>query len=77
MKKTDLKTGKFVKLESAGPLHKCEPLLPYMRMKRGRGWRSGKRLSLDEETMGFKGRCALVTRIKCTHKGGGLQADCI
>ena len=36
-----------------------------------------KHLSLDEMTMGFKGRCAMVTRIKCTPEGDGFQCDCI
>lgn len=77
--KTDPKTGKFVKLDAstAGPLHKLEPMLSYVRMKWGRGWRAGRDLALDEQTVGFKGRCALAVRIKNKNEGDGLQADCI
>ena len=79
MTKTDPKTGQFVKLDAntAGPLVKLEPMLSYMRMKWQRGWRPGKDLALDEETVGFKGRCSLVVRIKNKNEGDGLQADCI
>ena len=78
-KKTDPKTGNFVKLDAntAGPLHKLEPLLSYMRMRWKDGWRPSRDLALDEETIGFKGRCSLVVRIKNKGEGDGLQCDCI
>ena len=78
-KKADPKTGAFVKLnyETAGPLKKLEPMLSYCRYKWTSGWRPGKKLSLDEETQGFKGRSSLVTRIKYKREGDGFQADCI
>ena len=66
-----------VKEGATAPLVKCEPMLSYVRMKWGRGWRPGKCLSLDEETMGFKGRSGLVVRIKNKNEGDGLQVDCI
>ena len=77
--KTDPTTGKFVKLDAntAGPLHKLEPMLSYVQVKWKRGWRCGRDLALDEETIGFKGRCSLVVRIKNKNEGDGLQADCI
>jgi len=77
--KTDTKTGKFVKQEmsTAGPLNKLEPMLSYVRMKWGRSWRAGKLLSLDEQTIGYKGRCVLVVRIKDKGEGDGFQCDAI
>ena len=78
-KKTDPKTGKFVKqdMATAGPLNKLEPMISYVRMKWGRGWRAGMILSLDEQTIGYKGRCALVVRIKDKGEGDGFQCDAI
>ena len=78
-KKTDPDTGKFVKLVSAstGPLHKLEPMISYVRMKWGRGWRPAMRLSLDEQTIGYKGRSALAIRIKDKKEGDGYQLECI
>ena len=32
---------------------------------------------LDEMTLGFKGRCAMVSRIKCKREGDGFHCDCI
>ena len=78
-KKADPNTGEFMTLPfgAAGPLSKCEPMLSYARYKWGVSWLPGKRLSLDEETAGFKGRCALVVRIKNKTEGDGFQADAI
>ena len=78
-KKADPKTGEFMALPfaTAGPMAKCEPMLSYVRHKWGICWLPGKRLSLDEETAGFKGRSAMVTRIKNKREGDGFQCDCI
>ena len=61
-KKTDPATGEFVKLDwkTKGPMAKCEPMMSYCRYKWSKGWLPGKSLSLDEMTLGFKGRCALA-----------------
>ena len=64
-------------LSKRGPLFKLEHLLSFMRYKWPRGWRLGMHLSLDEMTVGFKGRCALVTRIKYKKEGDGFQCDAI
>ena len=60
--------GEFVRLDprTAGPLAKLEPMLSYCRGKWQTSWLPGVNLSLDEMTMGFKGRCALVTRTTST-----------
>lgn len=78
-KKTDPETGKFVPLrfEDKTPMHKLEPMLSYMRYRWEKGWRLGKNIALDEMTIGFKGRCALVTRIKYKREGDGFQCDAI
>ena len=62
-KKTDPTTGEFVKLDwkTKGPMAKCEPLMSYCRYKWLKGMLPGKGLSLDEMTLGFKGRCAPKT----------------
>lgn len=73
------KTGEveLTKLDwkTAGPLKKCEPLLSYCRLNWERRWLPGMHLSLDEMTLGFKGRCAMVTRIKYKREGDGFQCD--
>ena len=78
---TDPATGIFMPMQNnlskRGPLFKLEPLLSFMRYKWPRGWRLGMHLSLDEMTVGFKGRCALVTRIKYKKEGDGFQCDAI
>lgn len=76
---TDASSGEFkdIALEAAGPMNKLEPMLSYCRYKWQHGWLPGKMLSLDEMTMGFKGRCAMVTRIKYKKEGDGFQCDCI
>lgn len=76
---TDPVTGEFKKINftNAGPLIKLEPMLSYCRYKWGKCWLPGKNLSLDEMTMGFKGRSSMVTRIKYKKEGDGFQCDCI
>ena len=78
-KKTDATTGNFVPLHYSEktPLNKLEPMLSYMRYCWEKSWRVGKNISLDEMTVGFKGRCAMVTRIKYKKEGDGFQCDCI
>jgi hypothetical protein len=80
-KVADPATGEFKKINfaSAGPMRKLEPMLSYCRFKWGSCWLPGMNLSLDEMTMGFKGRCAMVTRIKYKKEGDadGFQCDCI
>ena len=63
--------------KTAGPLKKCEPLLSYCRLKWEHRWLPGMNLSLDEMTLGFKGRSALATRIKYKREGDGFQCDCL
>lgn len=71
--------GAFVKHDwrTAGPLSKLEPMLSYVRHKWQKCWVPGKCLSLDEMTIGFKGRHYLVTRIKYKKEGDGFQCDAI
>ena len=78
-RKTDPATGKFVPLHYSEKtkLNKLEPMLSYMRYCWEKNWRAGKNIALDEMTIGFKGRCALVTRIKYKKEGDGFQCDCI
>ena len=52
-------------------------MLSYCRGKWQANWLPGMNLSLDEMTMGFKGRSALVTRIKYKKEGDGFQCDAI
>ena len=66
-----------MRYEEKTPMYKLEPLLSYVRYKWKRGWRPGKNVALDEMTIGFKGRCAMVTRIKYKKEGDGFQCDCI
>ena len=53
-------------------------MLSYCHSKWRNGWRPGKSLSLDEETVGCTGRCAIATRIKGKAEAdSGFQFDAI
>lgn len=58
-------------------LFKLNPLLRETRLRCERLWRFGKKGSVDEMTIGFKGRSAMKLRITYKAEGDGFQFDAI
>eukprot|EP00959_Pyramimonas_sp_CCMP1952_P415432 8704856-Pyramimonas_sp.AAC.1 len=58
-----------------GKLGKIQELEDYLKKRCEELWRTGFKGSLDEQTIGFSGRCALKIRIKCKAEGDGFQCD--
>jgi hypothetical protein len=58
-----------------GNLTKLEPLMSMIKKRSMEMWEAGAKGSIDEQTIGFQGRCKLKTRIKYKVEGDGFQCD--
>ena len=65
------------KLQKKDPLWKVAPLLDHLRKNCQRCWVTGKWVSIDEQTIGFKGRHGLSLRITYKKEGDGYQCDAV
>ena len=61
----------------AQPLRKCEPLLSHVRRRAVELWVAGRKVSLDEQTIGFQGKSKYKMRIRYKRTGDGFQCDAI
>eukprot|EP00986_Skeletonema_menzelii_P001102 scaffold298_cov130-Skeletonema_menzelii.AAC.5 len=59
------------------PLFKVRPLLDELNTQARKMWRTGKWVSIDEQTLGFKGKSGLKLRISYKREGDGFQCDAL
>ena len=59
------------------PLWKVQHLLDKLNENASKMWIPGKWLSIDEQTLGFQGRCGLKLRISYKKEGDGFQCDAV
>ncbi len=59
------------------PLFKVRPLLDELNRQAKKMWLPGKFVSVDEQTIGFKGKHGLKLRISYKREGDGFQCDAI
>jgi hypothetical protein len=61
----------------SGPLFKLNPFLNTLKANCEKLWWPGQFLSLDKQTIGFRGRSKWKLRIKYKKEGDGFQADAL
>eukprot|EP00984_Skeletonema_dohrnii_P025939 scaffold15185_cov72-Skeletonema_dohrnii-CCMP3373.AAC.1 len=59
------------------PLYKVRPLLNELNYQAQKMWTTGKWVSIDEQTIGFKGRSGMKLRISYKREGDGFQCDAL
>lgn len=59
------------------PLWKVQPLLDELNDNARKMWVTGKWVSIDEQTLGFKGRHGMKLRISYKREGDGFQCDAV
>ena len=59
------------------PLFKVQTLLDELNRNAKKMWRTGKWVSIDEQTLGFKGRHGMKLRISYKREGDGFQCDAV
>jgi hypothetical protein len=59
------------------PLWKIQPLLDELNHNAKKMWTTGKWVSIDEQTLGFKGKHGLKLRITYKKEGDGFQCDAV
>lgn len=59
------------------PLFKVRTLLNELNSNAQKWWRTGKWVSIDEQTLGFKGKHGMKLRITYKNEGDGFQCDAI
>jgi len=69
----DTKTPKAKK----NPLFNAQPLLDELNHQAKKMWTTSKWVSIDEQTLGFKGRHGLKLRILYKREGDGFQCDAV
>ena len=65
------------KAKEQNPLFKVQPLLDELNYQARKMWRTGKFVSIDEQTLGFKGKSSLKLRISYKREGDGFQCDAL
>ena len=65
------------KLSAKDPFWKVHSILDELRKNAQRCWVTGKCVSIDEQTIGFKGQHGLALRITYKREGDGYQCDAV
>mgnify|MGYP003894362215 CR=1 FL=1 len=66
------------KVEAAkNPLWKIQPLLDELNTQARKMWTTGRWISIDEQTLGFKGKHSMKLRISYKREGDGFQCDAV
>ena len=66
------------KTEAAkNPLWKVQPLLDELNEQARKMWITGRWVSIDEQTLGFKGKHSMKLRISYKREGDGFQCDAV
>jgi len=59
------------------PLWKIQPLLDELNFQATNMWLPGKRVAIDEQTLGFKGKNGMKLRISYKIEGDGFQCNAL